>query len=370
MRAAQLVSTLSSVTQGYGRWLICVLVLASAVSCRKPPAAEANNTAGTQGQSAAPPTQAAPPAGPAAAQTPPAPPKPLPAQLPEVLAKVNGEPVRKTDFDRILRNIELSNGPIPAERRNEVLRGVLDQLITYTLMTQEAKTRNVTVTDAEVDSRIKQMRGGGSDAEFKKALDARSMTLEQLRTDARIQLTIEKMMQAQVASLAAATDAEARQFYESNPDKFQQPETVRASHILLRVDPKAPEAARAVARTRIDGLLKRARSGEDFAALAKAHSQDGSAAQGGDLGYFARGAMVPAFSEAAFSLKPGEISDVVATEFGLHILKVVDRKPPSTVPYDQVSARIIEFLSTQKKQEHARQFIEAARKRAQIEVLV
>ena len=77
-----------------------------------------------------------------------------------------------------------------------------------------------------------------------------------------------------------------------------------------------------------------------------------------------------AMSFAAFSLKPGEISDVVATEFGLHILKVVDRKPPSTVPYDQVSARIIEFLSTQKKQEHARQFIEAARKRAQIEVLV
>ena len=370
MRAAQLVSTLSSVTQRYGRWLICVLVLASALSCRKPPAAEANNTAGTQGQSPAPATQATPPAGPAASQTPPAPPKPLPAQLPEVLAKVNGEPVRKADFDRVLRNIELSNGPIPAERRNEVLRGVLDQLITYTLMTQEAKTRNVTVTDAEVDSRIKQMRGGGNDAEFKKALDARSMTLEQLRTDARIQLTIEKMMQAQVATLAAATDAEARQFYESNPDKFQQPETVRASHILLRVDPKAAEAARAEARTKIDGLLKRARSGEDFAALAKAHSQDGSAAQGGDLGYFARGAMVPAFSEAAFSLKPGEISDVVTTEFGLHILKVVDRKPPSTVPYEQVSARIIEFLSTQKKQEHARQFIEDARKRAQIEVLV
>jgi peptidyl-prolyl cis-trans isomerase C len=358
------------VTQGSGRWLICVLVLASALSCRKPPAAQTTNTAGTPGQSPAPAAQATPPAGAAAAQTAPAPPKPLPAQLPEVLAKVNGEPVRKTDFDRVLRNIELSNGPIPAERRTEVLRGVLDQLITYTLMTQEAKTRNVTVTDAEVDGRIKQMRGAGNDAEFKKALDARSMTLEQLRTDARIQLTIEKMMQAEVASLAAATDAEARQFYQSNPDKFQQQETVRASHILLRVDPKAPEATRAEARTRMEGILKRARSGEDFAALAKAHSQDGSAAQGGDLGYFERGAMVPAFSEAAFALKPGEISDVVTTEFGLHVLKVVDRKAASTVPYEQVSARIIEFLSAQKKQEHARQFIEDARKRAQIEVLV
>ena len=354
---------------GSGWWLICVVLLASALSCRKPPAAQAGNTTATQGQNPAPAAQPAP-AGAGAQTTAAVPPKPLPAQLPEVLARVNGEPVRKTDFDRVLRNIELSNGPIPPERRDQVLRGVLDELITYTLMTQEARTRNVTVTDAEVDARIKQMRAGGNDAQFKKALDARSMTVEQLRTDARIQLTIEKMMQAQVAGLAAATDADARQFYEKNPEKFQQQETVRASHILLRVDPKAPEGARAAARTRMEGLLKRARSGEDFAALAKAHSQDGSAAQGGDLGYFERGAMVPAFSEAAFSLKPGEISDVVTTEFGLHVLKVLDRKAPSTVPYEQVSGRIVEFLSAQKKQEHARQFIEEARKRAQIEVLV
>ena len=348
---------------GFGRWLICVLLVTSALSCRRAPAAQTNNTAtGTQGQAPAPSTAQAPAAPPT--------PKPFPAEVPEVLAKVNGEPVRKTEFERVLRNIELSNGPVPAERRDEVLRGVLDQLITYTLMTQEAKARNVTVTDEEVDARIKQMRGGGNDAEFKKALDARSMTLEQLRTDARIQLTIEKMMQAQVAGLAASTDAEAREFYDKNPDKFKQQETVRASHILIRVDPKGPEAARAEARTRIEGILKRARSGEDFAALAKEHSQDGSAAQGGDLGYFERGAMVPAFSEAAFALKPGEISDVVTTDFGLHIIKVADRKAPSTVPYEQVSGRIIEFLSAQKKQEHARQFIEDARKRAQIEVLV
>ena len=355
-----------------GKGLICVVLVASALSCRKPPSAQTSNSAvGTQGQAQPPAAQgAAPPTGAAPAQPAPVPPKPLPAQLPDVLAKVNGEPVRKTEFDRVLRNIELSNGPVPPERRDEVLRGVLDQLITYTLMTQEAKARKITVTDAEVDNRIKQMRGGVNDAEFKKALDSRKMSLEQLRTDAQIQLTIEKMMQAQVAGLAAATDAEAREFYDKNPEKFKQQETVRASHILLRVDAKAPESARGEARTRIEGLLKRARSGEDFAALAKEHSDDGSAAQGGDLGYFERGAMVPPFSQAAFSLKPGEISDVVTTDFGLHIIKVADRKASSTVPYEQVSGRIVEFLSSQKKQEHARQFIEDARKRAQIEVLV
>ena len=297
-------------------------------------------------------------------------PKPVPAQLPEVLARVNGEPVNKADFDRLIRNVELSNGPIPAERRDQVLRNLLDQLITYTLMTQEAKAKSVTVSDGEVDQRIQQMKAGASDADFQKALDARQTSVEQLRTDARVQLTIEKMMEAQVANVARASDAEAREFYDKNPDKFKQGDSVRASHILLRVDPNAPEAVKKQARARMDGILKRAKSGEDFAALAKQHSQDGSARQGGDLGYFERGQMVPAFSDAAFSLKPGQLSDVVTTQFGYHILKVTDRKPATTVPFEQVSGQIVEYLLSQKKQERATQFVDEAKKRARIEVLI
>jgi peptidyl-prolyl cis-trans isomerase C len=294
----------------------------------------------------------------------------MPTQLPDVLARVNGEPVSKADFDRLLKNVEIGNGPIPAERRDQVLRNLLDQLITYTVMTQEAKAKNVSVTDGEIDERIKQMRGPASDADFQKALEARSMSAEQLRTDAKVQLTIEKMMEAQVADVATATDVEARDFYQKNPDKFKQGDSVRASHILLRLDPNAAEPAKKQARTRIAGLLKRARSGENFAALAKQHSQDGSAQQGGDLGYFERGEMVPAFSEAAFALKPGQISDVVTTQFGYHIVKVTDRKAAATVPFEQVSGQIVEYLSSQKKQERASQFVDDAKKRARIEVLI
>lgn len=294
----------------------------------------------------------------------------MPGQLPDVLARVNGEPVRKVDFDRLIRNIEIGNGPIPAERRDEILRRALDELITYTVMAQEAKTQNVSVSDAEIEERVKQMRGASSEAEFQKALLARNTSIEQLRTDARVDLTLGKMMEAQMALAEAATEPEARQFYEKNPDKFKQGETVRASHILLKVGANTPEAARKLARARIDGLLKRAKAGEDFAALAREHSQDGSARQGGDLGYFERAQMVPPFAEAAFSLKPGAISGVVTTDFGYHIIKVTDKKGAATVPYEQVSNRIVEFLTAQKKQERAEQFIEAAKKRARIEVLV
>ena len=294
----------------------------------------------------------------------------MPAQLPDVLARVNGEAVTKSDFDRLVVNMELSSGPIPVARRDEVLRSMLDQLITYTAMTQQARTENVAVTETEIEGRITEMRRGSSAADFQKALEARKITPEQLRADARLQLAIEKLLEAHVADAAAATDAEARAFYQNNPEKFKQDDRVRASHILLKVDPKAPETTREQARGRMAGLLKRVRGGEDFATVAAKHSQDGSARNGGDLGYFTRPEMVAPFSQAAFALQPGEISDIVTTEYGYHIIKVTERKPATTVPYDEASAQIVEFLTRRKKQERASQFVDEVKKRARIEVLV
>ncbi len=295
----------------------------------------------------------------------------MPAQLPDVLAKVNGEDVKKSDFDMLVRDMELGQGPIPAERRDEILRGTLDRLITYTLLSQEAKSRKVVATDSEVEERLKQMQQQFPNEEaFKKALADRNMTIERLRSDTRNDLVISKMMDAEVSTTPGASDAEAKEFYEKNPDKFKQPEQVRASHILIRVDENADAAAKQKALAKIQALLKRAKAGEDFAALAKANSQDGSAAQGGDLSYFGRGQMVPAFDEAAFKLKPGEISDVVTTQFGYHIIKVTDHKDASTVPLEQVSDRVKQFLSGQKKQEKADQFITSLKEKSKIEVLV
>jgi peptidyl-prolyl cis-trans isomerase C len=326
---------------------------------RKPPA-EATGAA-VQASSAQAPT----------APKPPEPPKPVPAQLPEVVARVNGEDVRKTDFDLMVRNMELGSGPIPAERRDEILRGALDRLITYTLLQQEAKTRNVTVPDAEVESRVQAMRAQFPDeAAFKKALSERNMSVERLRSDARADLVINKMMEAEISTAQQATDADVQAFYEKNPEKFQRGESVRASHILILVDQKADDATKKKARTQIDAVLKRARAGEDFAKLAQEHSQDGSAAKGGDLDFFTRGRMVPEFEQAAFGLKTGDISDVVTTQHGYHIIKVTDRKPASTVPLADVSERVKEFLTEQKKQERAEAFIAGLKQKSRIEVLI
>ena len=357
-------------------------VLVSGTACRKAPASETSTTtAATPGSSAAgTPAPDAPATGSPAPPTPPATipipdltlPKPVPATLPSVLAHVNSENVTKADFERLLRNIELNNrAPVPAERRDEIYRKVLEELVTYTLLRQEAKARNFTATDAEVEEQLNTMKQAarGEDA-FKKALAERKMTLERLKTDARTEISIAKMMNAQVTNTTEATDAEVKDFYDKNPDRFKRAESVRASHILLMVDPSADEATKQQTKTKIDGILKRAKAGEDFAALAKQNSQDGSAAQGGDLGYFPKEKMVPAFSDVAFALKTGEVSDVVTTQFGVHIIKVTDRKPAGTVPLEEVSPRVKEYLTEQKKQQQAQAFIEQVRQKAKIEVLI
>ncbi|HET7698496.1 MAG TPA: SurA N-terminal domain-containing protein, partial [Vicinamibacterales bacterium] len=242
---------------------LCVLAAVLAVGgCRKAPAGQAAGA--TQGSGTAP-AAAGQPAAPAA------PPKPVPQQLPDVLARVNGEPVKKEDFERMVRTIEARAGqPIPADRRDEILRGALDQLITYTLLSQESRNRGVKVEAAEIDAKMGQLKSQfpTQDA-FDKALKDRGMTADSLRKDAQIDLSVTKLMDAEVAALPGPSDADAKDFYDKNPDKFKEDEQVRASHILVRVDEKADAATKAKARAEIDAVMKKVKAGGDFAKLAQ-----------------------------------------------------------------------------------------------------
>jgi peptidyl-prolyl cis-trans isomerase C len=346
------------------KFLACVLIGAlSVIACRKAPAANAQGStaAATSGKAdAGAPTQPA------------APPKPVPAQLPDVVARVNGEDVKKADFERMIKTMEAqAKQQIPPDRRDEILRGALDRLVIYTLLSQESAKRGIKVADTEIDQKIDGLRKQFPNPEaFSKALADRGMTLESLKHDARADLSVNKLMDAELATEAAPTDEEVKTFYEKNPDRFKEGEKVRASHILIRVDQKAPPAEKQKARSEIDAVLKQAKAGGDFAQLAQKHSQDGSAAQGGDLNYFTREQMVPEFSKVAFELKPGEVSDVVETQFGYHIIKVVDHQAARTVPFEQVNPQLKQYLGEQKKRQHADTFIDGLKKKSKIEVLI
>lgn len=342
--------------------VLAASLLVAGGACRKAPATDDTNgseTTATPAQTPAPEPELEPV-------------KPMPAELPDVLARVNGEDVTKAELDRLIRNMELSAGqPVPAERRDEILRGALDQLITYTVLRQEIRARKISIPEPEIEASLQEMQKQfPSGQEFKKALSERGMNLDRLRADARVDMSINKMMEDEVSMQPEATDAQVREFYDKNPDKFKQDEAVRASHILIRVEPDANDATKQKARARAEALAKQAKGGADFAELARKNSDDGSAQMGGDLNYLAPGQTVAPFDRAVFSMEPGQISDVVETEFGFHVIQVVDKRAASTVPFEQVSPRIRAFLTEEAKQARAQAFIEQIKKKATIEVLV
>lgn len=347
--------------------LLCVVVACALVgACGKSAADEA-------AASSAPPAAAD-----ARSSATPEPPKPVPSTLPAIVARVNGEEITREEFEKMIQTIVDSNQgrPIPDHRRDEILRSLLDQLVVYTLLNQEAKARGLTATEAEIDARVQTARdqvrqqSGSADA-FDRLLTQRNLTLDAFRQDARKDISATKVMDAELATLPGATDADAKDFYAKNPNEFEQPEQAQASHILIAAKPTDDAAAKAKARATIDSLLKRVKAGEDFGALAKQYSADpGSGANGGDLGTFPRGRMVPAFDQAVFSLKPGQISEVVTTEFGYHIIKLTAVKPGGVVAFEEARPQIRQFLERQKKQERQQAYIEQLKKKAKVEVLL
>ena len=352
------------------KFLLCAVVACvSVVACNKSPAGQSAQ-AGTTPPAAAGQGSGTPPAAPA----PPAPPKPVPADLPAIVARVNGEDIKKEDFEKMIKTVIASNQgrPIPAEQRDQILRSLLDQLVVYTLLNQEAKARGLTATDAEIEAKLQQVRQQFPTQElFDKALKERNMTVEGFKHDARMDVNATKVMEAELSTIPGPSDAEAKDFYTKNPNDFKQEEAVRASHILIKVDPSADAATKAKAKATIGSVLKKAKAGQDFGKLAQEYSQDqGSAAQGGDLNYFPKAQMLPEFSNAAFAMQPGQISDVVTTQYGYHIIKLTDRKPGRVVPFEEAAPQIKQFLEQKKKQDKQNAFVEALKKKSKIEVLI
>jgi peptidyl-prolyl cis-trans isomerase C len=355
-----------------------VAILALCACSKSTPAAAASATpTGKGAATAAPAPSAFAPGGRAGFQVQAdpggAPPQPVPAQLPEVIARVNGEAISKADFEAAVKALEAQAGQqVPAEQRDTVFRGVLDQLVGYRLLIQETKTRKVTVTDAELEARIGQIKQQfPSEEAFKQVLEQRGLTLEKLRSDAGDDLRVTKMLQSELESKIAVTPAQIDDFYKQNPAQFQQGEAVRASHILIAFPENADAAAKQAARAKAEAVLKDVKAGKDFATLAKANSQDpGSAPNGGDLGFFQRGQMVPAFDDAAFKLAPGEVSEIVETNFGYHIIKVAEKQASRTVPLDEVRPQVQQFLEGQSRQAQTQAFVQALKAKGKVEIFI
>ncbi|MDD2318744.1 MAG: peptidylprolyl isomerase [Geobacteraceae bacterium] len=290
-----------------------------------------------------------------------------------IVAKVNGTSITREELDRAMKFMlaqSQTKQELTAEQKKNAESAVLDQLISAELLYQAGKKLTISDIEKQVDSQVSEGRSKFPTQEaYDTALKKSGLTEKNIKEFARKEIYINNLIETQIASKVTITDADAKKFYDENVDKFKQPETVQASHILIGVDATASTEDKVKAKEKAAALLKRAKAGEDFATLAKENSTCPSAQQGGNLGYFSKGQMVPEFDTVAFSLKPGEISEVVETKFGYHIIKVVDKKPAGTIAFSEAKADIIKYLKIQKIQQGINELVEKLRKDAKVEIV-
>ncbi|MGU3471461.1 peptidylprolyl isomerase [Paenibacillus sp. D51F] len=235
------------------------------------------------------------------------------------VASVNGEKISKD---------ELYEAMVPSAGTT-----ALDSLITMKLVDQEASNKKIEVTEDEMAKELADVKKNfGSESAFVDALKQAGLSEDVLNNQLQMQVQLRKLLKDKVK----VTDADIQKYYDENKASFATEEQVKASHILVKTKEEA------------DAIEKQLKDGGDFAAIAKEKSTDtGSAANGGDLGYFGKGAMVPEFEKAAFDLKVGEISAPIKSDYGYHIIKVIDHKQASTPTLEEKKAEITETLEYQ-----------------------
>ena len=245
-------------------------------------------------------------------------------------------------------------GAIRNPERFKVIRDqVLDVLIGQELIWQAAKKDQTLASDEEVDRAFEQYQSEFKDeVSFEIKIKEGGYNRITLRDSLRQQLSAQKWLEKFVIKEVTVSDDEIHQFYLDNSQQFVQPEQVRARHILIKLQPQADDEKRDAAIKLLTEIRQNIGSVADFESLAREKSEDSSAARGGDLGYFQRGQMVKPFEQAAFDLaEPGDISEIVESRFGLHLIQLVDRKPASEIAEADVAEEIGSHLWRNKYQQ-------------------
>jgi peptidyl-prolyl cis-trans isomerase C len=292
------------------------------------------------------------------------------AVLQGAVARVNGVAIDAIELRRA-KKVLLRGQTVPADQQAEIDKQALGQLLSAELLYQAAAKLEVKDLDKQIDAKLAEGKARFTKEEdFAKAIKELELDEKALRDYTRRDLLISKFVESVIVPRVKVTEEDARAFYTQNPDKFSRSESVKASHILIGVDAKASPEEKKKAGEKAEKLRKELAGGADFATLAKGNSTCPSSQQGGDLGFFGKGQMVPAFEKSAFALKLGEISGVVETQFGYHIIKLTEKKPAETVLFKDAKAKIGEYLMGQKINTAVGEYLSEAKKTAKVEILI
>ena len=298
-----------------------------------------------------------------------------PIQVSDAVARVNGELVGRDEFEGVVESniarYEAQSGEsFNAQQRPQLERQVLDGLITRTILEQEAEQLDISVGDERFSETLDQFKQQFPDEQgYQTALDQQGFTEEEFETELRRQMVIEELIRSQVYDQVAVSEQEMRTFYDDNPQYFQQDDQVAARHIIFTTE-GVEESERAALQEELEEIRQEIEDGADFGEMAREHSQGPSAPNGGDLGTFGRGQMVPEFEQAAFELEVGELSPVIETQFGYHILQVTERVPAQTQSYEEAEERIRQFLTEEERNQGAQEYVAELREESEVEELI
>ena len=295
-----------------------------------------------------------------------------------VIAVVNGVEITEGQIEELIRPqldaLADKTKYLPAqaiEQYTEQFRlQALEQLIRAELLDGKIRQANINITDEEVMSQMTQIASsqGISLEDFVKTLEQHGQSLEKMKEDLRERLARSKFMETLWAGKVDVTEAEARKYHDENPEQFKVPEQIRVRHILIMPEEGTtdPNEAMAKAKKTAEDLLAKIKDGADFAETAKENSDCPSASNGGDLDFFARGTATPEFEETAFALEVGQVSGVVATEYGFHIIKTTDHKDPSDLTFEQARETIIKNLTLEERNAFAEEYLKKLKAEAKI----
>ena len=284
-------------------------------------------------------------------------------------ATVNGKPISKSQYERELSMFQKQAAqrgrPLSDADLTTVEHRILENLIEAEVLYQQSQKEKVKVDDQAVNEQIETIKKRFPDeAAYKKALEGMSVSEKEIRDQIQRGLAINQLLDTNVRQKITVTEED------NNPNLFKQPEQIKASHILIKVAPGAEESKKIQARKKIETVQKKVRQGEDFGLLAKANSEGPTAQRSGDLGYFSRGQMVKPFEDAAFALNIGEVSEIVETQFGFHLIKVTDKKPARTIPYKEVQPMLDQHIKNEKEKTEIQGYIENLKKSATIKIFI
>ena len=286
------------------------------------------------------------------------------------LVTVNGKTLNRADaqieVDTRLAGMA-KNDSVPQDRlaatRDRMLRHVVDQFVMRTLLLEEADLRGITVTpedEQEAFSKIAEALPDGKTPE--QVMQESPLGEERMRDEVLTGIRINKLLAKAMPETSEAGEEEIAKFKEENAERLAIPETAKARHILIKTTAEDTDEQKSAKRAEADAIHKQLAEGADFAELAREHSDCPSADKGGDLGTFSRGRMVKAFEDAAFSQDIGALGPVVETQFGYHIIEVLQLNPAGTLSDEKV----VQLIQARKRQDALRELLEDLKAKADI----